>query len=272
LTQVLYAAVFVSRYLDLFTAPPYLNFYNFVFKVTYIVTSFYLLFLMIRVFPRSHEREKQWIITAYILGFSAVATPIFQAIFRNKTKPWSVVETFWTFSIVLESLAVVPQLTLLAHTSVPTVITSYYLVALGSYRALYILNWIWRGLDKSDRFFEPVAVIFGLLQTLLYIEFAWIYWRRQKVKLRNGGGVLDGEEFARGLVLGRLIGRPEEDKAGGRTGGGWRGGGLSVSADDFEVGEGDEEAESGDEIEHEEGDVERGLISERAKTTGDGQV
>jgi len=272
LTQALYAAVFVSRYLDLFIEPPHLNYYNFVFKVTYIVTSFYLLFLMMRVFPRSRDREKQWIITAYILGFSAVATPIFQAIFRNRNASWSALETFWNFSIILESLAVVPQLTLLAHTNVPTVITSYYLVALGSYRALYILNWIWRGLDKTDGFFEPVAVIFGVLQTLLYIEFAWIYWRRQKVKLRNGGGVLDGEEFARGLVLGRLIGRPEGDKA-GKTGGGWRGGGLSVSADDFEVGEGDEEAESGDEIEHEESDVETGLISERAKTTtGDDQV
>ena len=168
---------------------------------------------MIRVFPRSREREKQWIITAYILGFSIVTTPIVQAIFRDRAERWSALATFWNFSIILESLAVVPQLTLLAHTNVPTVITSYYLVALGSYRALYIPNWIWRGLDRTDGFFEPAAVIFGVLQTLLYIEFAWIYWRRQKVKLRNGEGVLDGEEFARGLVLGRLIGRPEEDKA-----------------------------------------------------------
>lgn len=152
-----------------------------------------------------------------------------------------------------------PQLTLLAHTSVPTVINSYYLVALGSYRALYILNWIVRLTGGGHP--EAVSVMFGVLQTALYVEFLWIYVNRQKVKLRNGGGVLDGEEFARGLVLGRLIGG-EGVKGGRQTGGGWRGNGLSVSADDFVVGEeGEEGSDSEDELELErEGDVEEGLM------------
>lgn len=78
--------------------------------------------------------------------------------------------------------------------------------------------------------------------------------------------MLDGEEFARGLILGRLI--AVEKKGGTRTGGGWRGQGLSVSADvdEFVVAgdDEDEEAESGDEIERElsgdESDAERGLV------------
>lgn len=277
LTQALYTLVFVTRYLNIFAyAKPWeYGMYNFVFKVTYIATSFYIIFVMMRVFPRSREAEKQWKISAGILAFSLVASQIFYPIFRDKMQGWEWLEDFRIFSLILESLAVLPQLTLLAHTSIPTVITSYYLVALGSYRAVYILNWIWRGADPDDGFYDPVAVIFGIIQTLLYIEFFWIYWRRQKVKLRGGGGVLDGEEFARGLVLGRLIGREDgKPVSTARTGGGWRGsGGLSVSADDFVVGEGEDDGDSasGDEIEHEdddddlalEGDVERGLMSNR---------
>jgi hypothetical protein len=232
--------------------------YNTIFKITYITTSIYIIYLMLRVYARSRESENQWRISFYILLFSLISAPTFQAIFRKKNVPWSFLDTFRDFSLILESLAVLPQLTLLAHTSVPTVINSYYLLALGSYRALYIPNWIVRATDKKDLFFEPVAVIFGVLQTCLYIEFAWIYWRRQRVKLRNGGGVLDSEEFARGLVLGRLVGGNVGKGGVGerRTGGGWRGGGLSVSADDFEV-EGEESEDDELELERE---AEEGLI------------
>lgn len=265
LTQALYCLVFLTRYLDLFLYSPFHNVYNTLFKITYILTSFYILYLMLRVYPRSRESESQWRLSFYILVFSTISTPIFQAIFRDKKLPWSWLDTFRDFSLILESLAVLPQLTLLAHTSVPTVINSYYLLALGSYRALYILNWIVRWADKKDGFFEPVAVIFGILQTCFYIEFAWIYYRRQKVKLRSGGGVLDGEEFARGLVLGRLVGGDVGKGSGERrTGGGWRGGGLSVSADDFEV-EGEDEDESEDELELErESHAEEGLIRQQS--------
>lgn len=193
---------------------------------------------------------------------------------------WSVLtdgQTLWTFSIILESLAVLPQLSLLRHTQIPTVITSYYLLALGLYRALYIPNWIVRALDPGDGFFEPIAVIFGIIQTLLYIDFAWIYYRRQRVKIRENGAVLDGDDFVSGgLVLGWLIGKKSGSTGGRQTGGGWRGGGLSVSADEEVLVRRD--SASGDELEDEleneeseddlevEGlgpdrDVERGLIN-----------
>lgn len=180
----------------------------------------------------------------------------------------------WTFSIILESLAVLPQLSLLRHTQIPTAITSYYLLALGLYRAFYIPNWIIRYFDPNDGFYEPVAIIFGILQTALYVDFAWIYYRRQKVKIRENGAVLDGEDFVSGgLLLGWLIGGKKTGVTGRRTGGGWRGGGLSVSADealaraDSPSGDelGDElEDESEDDLEVEglgtDRDVERGLI------------
>lgn len=156
-------------------------------------------------------------------------------------------QVLWTFSIILESVCVLPQLVLLRQTEVPTVIDSFYLLTLGSYRAFYILNWIARAIveKKSD----PIPDIFGIIQTAFYVDFAWVYWTRQRVKLRNGG-VIDSDDLSRGWLLSRLLGGQagshEADEATGnpasptsnpRTAGRgkWGARGVSVSADDDET-------------------------------------
>jgi hypothetical protein len=118
------------------------------------------------------------------------------------------------FSLILESVCVLPQLLLLRQTTVPTVIDSFYLLALGSYRAFYILNWIEREFDdywKPD----PISVTCGIVQTALYLDFAWVYWTRQRVKLRSGG-VVDADDLSRGWLISKILGRPsmnvEEDE------------------------------------------------------------
>lgn len=225
---------------------------------------------MLKVYPRTREGEREWRIAGWSTIAAVILAPIAEGLKHRYVDTFRFMGLMQRFSLILESVAVLPQLTLLAHTSIPTAITSYYLLALGSYRALYIPNWIYRAADKNDGWVDPISITFGVLQTLLYVEFAWIYWRRQKVRLRTGGGVLDGEEYARGLVLGRLFGR--EAKGNTRTGGGWRGQGLSVSADvdadEFVVGGDEEEEGSGDELERELSDeedreqdqAERGLV------------
>lgn len=152
----------------------------------------------------------------------------------------------WTFSEILESVCVLPQLLLLRQTSVPTVIDSFYLVTLGSYRALYILNWIVRYFGQEHHF-EPITTIFGVVQTAFYVDFAWVYWTRQRVKLRNGG-VVDSEDLSRGWLVTRVVGRNEADEAdavvspsvpsdqdrelSARPEGKWGARGISVSADE----------------------------------------
>lgn len=146
-----------------------------------------------------------------------------------------------------------PQLQLLRQTSVPTVLDSYYLVTLGSYRFFYILNWIWRAVTTKNGF-EPIALIFGIIQTLLYIDFAWVYYSRQRVKLR-GGGVVDSDDLSKSFLVRRFLGNhrrsqdnnediTEEDEALARQENGtlrpsapgrgtsWGARGISVSADD----------------------------------------
>jgi ER lumen protein retaining receptor len=145
------------------------------------------------------------------------------------------------FSEILESVCVIPQLLLLRQTTVPTVIDSFYLVTLGTYRFLYVLNWIVRG-SQEPTYADPTSWVWGSIQTALLIDFAWVYWTRQRVKLR-GGGVVDSEDLGRGWLVGRLTGRKnvdfdfDEENAAPRNEESaatnkWGRRGISVSADD----------------------------------------
>ncbi|CAK7208514.1 hypothetical protein SCUCBS95973_000128 [Sporothrix curviconia] len=260
ITQILYAVVFCSRYINLFheTSP-----WNIFFKVFYITTSFYIIVVMRWVYPRSRELELAWKMGGGILVGSLILSPFGMLIFISKYI-WSFTMWLWSFSEILESVAVLPQLLLLRQTSVPTVIDSFYLLALGSYRGFYILNWIERAADPNDTDPNALSTIFGVIQTLLYLDFAWVYWTRQRVKLRNGG-VVDADDIRQGWLLRRIFGKhidhahdgaDDEESApalggdsrrnggfGGARGGGrggaagasnnkWGARGISVSADD----------------------------------------
>jgi ER lumen protein retaining receptor len=87
------------------------------------------------------------------------------------------IQILWAFSIWLESVAILPQLFMLQRTGEAETITTHYLFALGLYRALYIPNWIWRWFTEPT-WFDPIAVLAGLVQTVLYSDFFWIYYTK----------------------------------------------------------------------------------------------
>jgi hypothetical protein len=272
LTQMLYAVVFVTRYLDLFQGSGWRSFYLVFFKFFYIFSSFYIIFLMMKVYPRTRERERAWKMAVGSVVVSLVLAPIVTPIFakdmgyykrhwftevslahRDLVAPLlitSMMQTMWSFSIILESVCVLPQLLLLRQTTVPTVIDSYYLLALGSYRAFYILNWFVRGFG-SEKHWDLISMIFGILQTAFYIDFAWVYYSRQRVKLRNGG-VVDSEDYSKSWLVNKVFNirrrRESLDEEQNLTGDGmegergaggdrpsnnrWGARGISISADD----------------------------------------
>ena len=65
---------------------------------------------------------------------------------------------------------------MLQRTGEAETITTHYLFALGAYRALYIPNWLYRYFAEGH--FEPIAVLAGVLQTVLYSDFFWIYYTK----------------------------------------------------------------------------------------------
>ena len=83
ITQVLYAAVFCTRYLDLSWTPPGKNKWNFVLKIFYISSSFYIIYLMMRVYARTRERERAWKLGAIALGGAMFAAPFVTLIHKG---------------------------------------------------------------------------------------------------------------------------------------------------------------------------------------------
>jgi heme/copper-type cytochrome/quinol oxidase subunit 1 len=81
LTQLLYGAVFIFRYLDLFDPHTYKNgtwhgIWNVFFKLFYIISSAYVIFLMMKVYPRTRERERAWKLGLWSVAGSVVLAPI----------------------------------------------------------------------------------------------------------------------------------------------------------------------------------------------------
>jgi ER lumen protein retaining receptor len=88
------------------------------------------------------------------------------------------VQILWTFSIWLESVAILPQLFMLQRTGEADTITTHYLFALGLYRALYIPNWLYRYLADDKYHIQLVPFVAGIIQTLLYSDFFYIYYNK----------------------------------------------------------------------------------------------
>ena len=132
---------------------------------------------MTTVYKPTHDPNLDTFRVQYLLGGSLVLAVLF---------PYSYTpaEILWSFSIWLESVAILPQLFLLQRTGAAETITTHYLFALGSYRALYIPNWIWRYF--VDGHFDVISVLAGVVQTVLYSDFFWIYYTK----------VLKGKKFA----------------------------------------------------------------------------
>ena len=54
----------------------------------------------------------------------------------------------------------------------------HYLAALGIYRVLYIPNWIWRWYSEEKYWFDGIAIVAGVVQSVLYSDFFWIYYTK----------------------------------------------------------------------------------------------
>ncbi|KAL6197297.1 hypothetical protein ACLB2K_032906 [Fragaria x ananassa] len=167
-TQELYAVVFLARYLDLFT--DFISVYNSVMKVVFILSSVLIVVIMRRhrTVRRSYDKELDTFRHDYLVGACFVLALLFNEKFTFQ-------EVFWAFSIYLEAVAIIPQLVLLQRSGNVDNLTGQYVFFLGAYRALYILNWIYRYFTEA-KFSRWIACISGLVQTALYADFFYYYY------------------------------------------------------------------------------------------------
>jgi len=173
-TQELYVAVFLTRYLDLLWN--YVSLYNEAMKVFFIASSCYIVYLMRVKFRPTNDPSIDTFRTEFIVGPAFLLGLVFNYEFIPS-------EILWSFSIFLESVAILPQLFLLQRTGEAETITTHYLAALGAYRALYIPNWILRYWTEGN--VDVIAVLAGLVQTGLFADFFYVYFTK----------VLQGQKF-----------------------------------------------------------------------------
>ncbi|MBW00727.1 ER lumen protein-retaining receptor 3, partial [Eschrichtius robustus] len=134
-SQILFALVFTTRYLDLFTN--FISIYNTVMK-----------------------------------GRQTGAQTFAEHVLTSSNE-YFYMRILWTFSIYLESVAILPQLFMISKTGEAETITTHYLFFLGLYRALYLANWIRR--YQTENFYDQIAVVSGVVQTIFYCDFFYLY-------------------------------------------------------------------------------------------------
>ena len=156
--------VFIARYMDLFWN--FSSVYLIVMKLIFISSTLYIIYLIAVQYSAKYDKKNDHLPTYYVI----IPCIILALIVNQKFTVWEVrhivlmVETtqrtrhfrfyarlliyssrsLGTFSIYLEAVAIIPQLMLLTKTGSVDTITSHYVFCLGGYRALYILNWVWR--------------------------------------------------------------------------------------------------------------------------------
>jgi len=163
-SQILFLCVFVSRYLDLFTS--FISLYNTTMKLFFVGSAAATVYLMYVKFKATYDGNHDTFRVEFL-----VAPCLLLGLVLNHE--FSVMEILWTFSIYLESVAILPQLFMVSKTGEAESITSHYLFALGSYRGLYILNWVWR--YYTEGFYDVIAIVAGCVQTVLYCDFFYLY-------------------------------------------------------------------------------------------------
>lgn len=174
-TQELYALVFATRYLDIFTG--YISLYNTFMKVFFLWTTFTIVWYMRyhRVVRRTYDKDHDTFRHYFLILPCFVLSLLVHERF-------TFLEVLWTFSLYLEAVAILPQLVLLQRTRNVDNLTGNYVFFLGAYRALYILNWVYRYFTEKN-YYKWITWVSGLVQTALYADFFYYYvksWRNSE--------------------------------------------------------------------------------------------
>ncbi|KAG5212707.1 hypothetical protein JEQ12_015136 [Ovis aries] len=170
-SQILFALVFTTRYLDLFTN--FISIYNTVMKMVFLLCAYVTVYMIYGKFRKTFDSENDTFRLEFLL------VPVIGLSFLENYS-FTPLEILWTFSIYLESVAILPQLFMISKTGEAETITTHYLFFLGLYRALYLANWIRR--YQTENFYDQIAVVSGVVQTIFYCDFFYLYVTKENTR------------------------------------------------------------------------------------------
>lgn len=182
-THELFLIVFITRYLDLFTT--YYSLYNSCMKVMYIATTALIVYMIRSTEPicSTYDKAQDTFLHYKFAVAPCIALATITAFIGSKNSLPTIMEVLWTFSIYLESIAILPQLIVLQRYREVENLTGNYIFFMGAYRFLYILNWVYRAYHEPFYQHHYLVYFCGCLQTLLYADFFYYY-----VKSKAKGG------------------------------------------------------------------------------------
>jgi len=154
-TQILLFATYVARYTDLTTN--FVSVYNTSLKVFYLLVSYLIVHLVHYKFKTTKEGSETdcfnlWVLVVPVTALSALVV-----------HEWTAMEILWTWSIYMESVALIPQLYLIWKTKKSDHFILLYLLCMALYRGFYIFNWIYRYMDES--YYDLIAIVAGVIET-----------------------------------------------------------------------------------------------------------
>merc|ERR1712203_55134 len=133
-SQILFLLVFITRYLDIFTN--FISLYNTSIKIFFILSTITNIFLVFVKYRGTISSDLDTIrIEILVIGAAVLALLINHEF---------VMEILWTFSIYLEAVSIIPQLSVSSNTKSVEPAILVYLLALGSHKLFYIFNWVHR--------------------------------------------------------------------------------------------------------------------------------
>lgn len=179
-SMLLFALVFTTRYVDILFY--YIDAYNYIMKVLYLTSSYYTCFLIRYKAPWKHTYDRDG--DGFRIQFLIIPCTIGSLFISFLLGDYYWMKVLWTFSQLLEAVAILPQIILLENTERYDVLTTHYLLCLGLYRFFYILHWIVRWTMHSR--VNVISVLCGVVQTALYADFFYQYGRIVIHQMRRG--------------------------------------------------------------------------------------
>jgi len=178
-SQILFLLVFLTRYIDLFTT--FISLYNTSIKIFFIVSTMTNIYLVLVKYSGTISSDLDTFRIEFLILGAAVG-----AILVNHEL--TAMEVLWTFSIYLESVAILPQLSMSSKVKGVEPAILGYLACLASHKLFYIFNWVHRYYNEHGNY-DGILASAGLLQTVIYSNFFVMYLIKRLAVGRSETGV-----------------------------------------------------------------------------------